>query len=121
METETFYIGSRKENSQLLLRVYNKKAEQINTNGFRLNEALECENWLRLEASMLLAAYLVEYVESKSGNASVPIIFVVTLGIRIFRGIVYSLEFLALTIDFASSIEILKSKPFSDGYIVNGS
>ena len=51
METETFYIGSRKENSQLLLRVYNKKAEQINTNGFRLNEALECENWLRLEAS----------------------------------------------------------------------
>lgn len=51
METETFYIGSRKENSQLLLRVYNKKAEQINTNGFRLNEALECENWSRLEVS----------------------------------------------------------------------
>lgn len=43
METETFYIGSRKENSKLLLRVYNKKSEQINTNGFRLNEALECE------------------------------------------------------------------------------
>lgn len=51
METETFYIGSRKENSQLLLRVYNKKAEQINTNGFRLNEALECENWSRFEVS----------------------------------------------------------------------
>lgn len=51
METEAFYIGSRKENSQLLLRVYNKKAEQINTNGFRLNEALECENWSRFEVS----------------------------------------------------------------------
>lgn len=49
METETFYIGSRKENSKLLLRVYNKKSEQINTNGFRLNEALECEEWSRLE------------------------------------------------------------------------
>lgn len=50
-ETETFYIGSRKENSQLLLRVYNKKQEQIQTNGFRLEEALNCDSWTRFEAS----------------------------------------------------------------------
>ena len=30
--TECFYVGSRKENSQLLLRVYDKKKEQINQN-----------------------------------------------------------------------------------------
>ena len=51
MITETFYVGSRKENSQLLLRVYDKKKEQTLNNGFRLEEALNCENWARFESS----------------------------------------------------------------------
>lgn len=51
MQAETFYIGSRTENSPLLLRIYNKKSEQINTNGFRLEEALNCDSWTRFEAS----------------------------------------------------------------------
>lgn len=51
MITETFYVGSRKENSQLLLRVYDKKKEQTRNNGFRLEEALNCEDWTRFEAS----------------------------------------------------------------------
>lgn len=51
METETFYIGSRAENSQLLFRCYNKKKEQISTNGFHLEEALNCDSWTRFETS----------------------------------------------------------------------
>lgn len=51
MQAETFYIGSRAENSPLLLRIYNKKSEQINTNGFRLEEALNCDSWTRFEVS----------------------------------------------------------------------
>lgn len=51
MKTDTFYIGSRKENSQLFLRVYNKKQEQLETNGFRLDEAMDCNSWTRFEAS----------------------------------------------------------------------
>lgn len=50
-ETNTFYVGSRKENSKLLLRVYDKKREQTSQNGFRLDEALNCNSWTRFEAS----------------------------------------------------------------------
>lgn len=49
--TETFYIGSRKANVKLSLRVYDKKYEQLKKSGFRLQEALECEDWTRFEAS----------------------------------------------------------------------
>ena len=51
MVTQSFYVGSRKENSQLLMRVYDKKLEQISQNGFRLEEALNCDSWVRFEAS----------------------------------------------------------------------
>lgn len=51
MTTSTFYVGSRKENSRLLLRVYNKKQEQIQAKGFRLEEAINCDSWVRFEAS----------------------------------------------------------------------
>lgn len=51
METGTFYVGSRTENTLVLLRVYDKKDEQINKNGFRLNEAMQCNNWTRFEVS----------------------------------------------------------------------
>lgn len=50
-KTSTFYVGSRKENSKSLLRVYDKKQEQISQNGFRLDEALNCDSWTRFEVS----------------------------------------------------------------------
>ena len=48
-EVNTIYIGSLRSRS--FLRVYNKKKEQIDTNGFRLNEAENCDSWIRFEAS----------------------------------------------------------------------
>ena len=47
---ETIYIGSRKTNSKGFLRIYDKKKEQIDTNGFRLEEALSAHDWIRFEA-----------------------------------------------------------------------
>lgn len=51
MITDTFYVGSRKENSQMLLRVYDKKKEQLCNNGFRMKEATKCKDWTRFEVS----------------------------------------------------------------------
>lgn len=48
---DCFYIGSRKANTKSFLRVYDKKLEQIQKSGFRLQEALQCEDWTRFEAS----------------------------------------------------------------------
>ncbi|MCH5353523.1 MAG: replication initiation factor domain-containing protein [Acutalibacter sp.] len=48
---ETVYIGSKKENSKSLCRIYDKKLEQIEKSGFRLDEALTCDNWTRFEVS----------------------------------------------------------------------
>lgn len=75
MTTETFYIGSRTENSQLLLRVYNKKEEQIRTNGFRLQEALQCENWTRFEASFRgsYAHQITEQLKSVNANNDIEL------------------------------------------------
>lgn len=47
---ETIYIGSKKEGSRAYLRVYDKRKEQIETNGFRKNEAIQCSEWIRFEA-----------------------------------------------------------------------
>lgn len=47
---ETLYIGSRKGNTQTFLRIYDKMNEQLETHGFRYQEAMECSSWLRLEA-----------------------------------------------------------------------
>lgn len=49
-EANTIYIGSRKANTNGFLRVYNKKLEQIEKNGFNLQRAQECHEWVRLEA-----------------------------------------------------------------------
>lgn len=49
-QIETIYIGSRKTNSRGFLRVYDKRIEQLSTNGFRIKEALSCKNWIRFEA-----------------------------------------------------------------------
>jgi len=46
----TIYAGSRKENSKGFLRIYDKRKEQIQTNGFRKQEALACAEWIRFEA-----------------------------------------------------------------------
>lgn len=47
---ETFYVGSRKGKTDGFLRCYDKKQEQITTNGFRYDEAVNCESWVRFEA-----------------------------------------------------------------------
>lgn len=48
-EFQTFYIGSRKKNSRLFLRVYDKKIEQLENPSFRYEEALNVESWVRFE------------------------------------------------------------------------
>lgn len=48
---DCFYIGSRKANSKSFMRVYDKRLEQIQKSGFRLQEALQCEDWTRFEVS----------------------------------------------------------------------
>ena len=50
---ETVYIGSRKGKTNGFLRVYDKKQEQIQTMGYRYDEALQHESWVRFEASFL--------------------------------------------------------------------
>lgn len=47
---ETFYAGTRKGKTDGFLRCYNKKEEQIQTHGFRYQEAELCESWVRFEA-----------------------------------------------------------------------
>lgn len=47
---QTIYVGSQKENTKGFLRIYDKKNEQIQTNGYRKQEALDCKNWIRFEA-----------------------------------------------------------------------
>lgn len=47
---ETIYLGSKKENSKGFMRVYNKKLEQIQNNGYRKQEAIACQDWIRCEA-----------------------------------------------------------------------
>lgn len=49
-EAGTFYVGSKKAGTRLFLRVYDKKAEQMGTHGFRYGEALKAASWVRFEA-----------------------------------------------------------------------
>lgn len=48
---DTFYIGSRKKNSNAILRVYNKKKEQLETRGRLVHLTNFCNTWVRFEAS----------------------------------------------------------------------
>lgn len=48
--TSTFYLGSKGKNIRVLLRVYDKKKEQIETLGVRYDEAIHYETWARFEA-----------------------------------------------------------------------
>ena len=45
----TFYLGSRKANVNLLLRIYDKKLEQLETKGNYLQTALGNNSWIRFE------------------------------------------------------------------------
>lgn len=47
---ETFYAGSKKGKTDGLLRCYGKKEEQLQSHGFRFQEAEDCESWVRFEA-----------------------------------------------------------------------
>lgn len=46
-EVPTIYLGSAQSNSRL--RVYDKKREQMERNGSKLNKAKSCNNWVRFE------------------------------------------------------------------------
>lgn len=48
-KVSTFYAGARSKNVYSFLRCYDKRTEQIETNGFRLDEALACKSWTRFE------------------------------------------------------------------------
>ena len=47
----TIYFGSKKKNSNALLRVYNKKQEQLDKRGRFLHLLTLCDSWVRFEAS----------------------------------------------------------------------
>ncbi|MCM1252326.1 MAG: replication initiation factor domain-containing protein [Clostridium sp.] len=49
-KASTFYVGSKKTGTRLFLRIYDKKLEQIEQNGFRFQEALNTTSWVRFEA-----------------------------------------------------------------------
>ena len=50
---ETVYIGSRKGKTNGYLRIYDKRQEQIQSMGYRYDEALQHQSWVRFEASFL--------------------------------------------------------------------
>lgn len=49
----TFYVGARAGKSNGFLRCYDKKSEQIQTMGYRYDEATQCVSWVRFEAVFL--------------------------------------------------------------------
>lgn len=48
--TSTFYLGSKGKNIKALLRVYDKKKEQLETMGIRYHDAINYDSWVRFEA-----------------------------------------------------------------------
>lgn len=46
---ETFYLGGRRNKANCFLRCYDKRREQIQTNGYRYDEAIACDSWIRFE------------------------------------------------------------------------
>lgn len=46
-EYQTVYLGSKKGSS--FMRIYDKREEQLQTKGFRYNDALGCKSWVRFE------------------------------------------------------------------------
>lgn len=50
-QIESIMIGSRASGTNCLGRIYNKRAEQIERFGFRYDEAIKCDSWVRMEIS----------------------------------------------------------------------
>lgn len=51
-EVQTIYVGSRKnKGNSLLLRIYDKKIEQMNKRGIYYIQAQNCDDWVRFEVS----------------------------------------------------------------------
>lgn len=51
-EVQTIYVGSRKnKGNSLLLRIYDKKIEQMSKRGIYYLQAQNCNDWVRFEAS----------------------------------------------------------------------
>lgn len=48
----TIYVGSKKANVKTFLRIYNKRKEQIQQHGIHFNEAVNCNDWVRMENSI---------------------------------------------------------------------
>lgn len=69
---DTFYIGSRKGTTNGFLRCYNKKLEQLSTKGFRYQEALQCESWVRFEA-VFKGKYAHQITEELLNNVTTPL------------------------------------------------
>lgn len=46
-EYQTVYLGSKQ--GSLFMRIYDKKEEQLQTKGFRYNDAVDCKSWVRFE------------------------------------------------------------------------
>lgn len=69
---ETFYAGSRTRNTNSFLRCYDKKTEQIEKHGFRMDEAESCENWTRFEVSFR-GLYAHQITESLLNEVSTPL------------------------------------------------
>lgn len=67
---ETFYAGTKKGKTDGLLRCYDKKSEQMETHGFRFQEAEEHKSWVRFEASFKhnYAHQISEQLLQKSEN-----------------------------------------------------
>ncbi len=59
-EVATIYVGSEKSNSRL--RIYDKKLEQIQHKGSKLEKALKCNDWVRFEG-----VFRNEYAHQLSG------------------------------------------------------
>lgn len=48
-KVDTIYIGIGNKGVNSILRIYNKKLEQIKNYGIRYEEAVNCKNWVRFE------------------------------------------------------------------------
>ncbi|MBQ5960435.1 MAG: replication initiation factor domain-containing protein [Firmicutes bacterium] len=47
--TDTIYIGTREKNTKTMLRIYNKKKEQLQTHGTQYELAAKSTDWVRVE------------------------------------------------------------------------
>lgn len=69
---ETFYAGTKKGKTDGFLRCYDKKEEQIQSHGFRFQEAENCKSWVRFEAVFKhdYAHQISEQLLKKSANGN---------------------------------------------------